>query len=165
MTPDLLVLSAGIVSKNEELARILKLPLTADGLFLEAHAKIRPVDFSTAGVFVCGLAHSPRLIWESITQAQAASIKTVELLSKEKLEAKAEIPELKEKWCSGCGLCVEVCQYGARELDKEERVSKILEAICQGCGACAAVCPNGATQQREFESQEIFSMIDVAAGD
>ena len=165
LKPDLLVLSTGIVPNNEGLARTLKLPLTPDGFFLEAHAKIRPVDFSVQGIFLCGLAHSPRAIRESIIQAQAAAIKVVELLSKEKLEAKAEIPEIKEKWCSGCGLCVEVCQYNARELDKEKRVSNILEAICQGCGACAAVCPNGATQQREFESKEIFSMIDVVAGD
>jgi heterodisulfide reductase subunit A-like polyferredoxin len=165
LTPDFLVLNAGIVPRNEELARILKLPLTSDGFFLEAHAKIRPVDFSAGGIFVCGLAHSPRSIRESISQAHAAAIKVIQLLSREKLEAKAEIPEVKDKWCSGCGLCIEVCQYGARELDKERRVSKVLEAICQGCGACAAVCPNGATQQREFESREIFSMIDVVAGD
>lgn len=165
LDPDLLVLSTGIVANNEELARIFKLPITSDGFFLEAHAKIRPVDFSTEGVFVCGLAHSPRSIRESIAQAQAASIKVIELLSKEKLEAKAEIPKIKEKWCSGCGLCVEVCEYSARELDEEKRVSKVLDAICQGCGACAAVCPNGATQQQAFEAEEIFSMIDVVAGD
>ncbi|MFQ6095908.1 MAG: 4Fe-4S dicluster domain-containing protein, partial [Candidatus Bathyarchaeia archaeon] len=160
--PDLLVLSTGMVAENEELAKILKVPLTSDGFFMEAHAKIRPLDFTTDGMFVCGLAHSPRFIDESIAQAKGASIRAVTVLSKERIEAKAEVVKVNEKWCTGCGICELMCPYDAREIDEERKVAKVIEAVCQGCGACVTACPSGASQQQGFETEEVFSMVDFA---
>jgi len=162
---DYVVLSTGMVAAgNEELARILKVPLTSDGFFLEAHAKIRPLDFATEGMYVCGLAHSPKYVEEAIAQANGAAIRAVTLLSKEKLVSKAEIVRVNEKMCTGCGICVSVCPYDAREIDEETRKATILYVVCQGCGACAAACPNGATVQNVFEKQQILEMVDSAVG-
>lgn len=162
---DYVVLSTGMVTTgNEELAKILKVPLTSDGFFLEAHAKIRPLDFATEGMYVCGLAHSPKYVEEAIAQANGAAIRAATLLSREKLVSKAEIVRVNEKICTGCGICVSVCPYDAREIDEETKKAKILYVVCQGCGACAAACPNGATVQNVFEKQQILEMVDAAIG-
>jgi len=162
---DCVVLSTGMVTTgNEELAKILKVPLTSDGFFLEAHAKIRPLDFATDGMYVCGLAHSPKYVEESIAQANGAAIRAVTLLSKEKLISKAEIVRVNEKVCTGCAICVSVCPYDAREIDDETKKAKIVYVLCQGCGACAAACPNGATVQNIFEKEQILEMVDSAIG-
>lgn len=162
---DCVVLSTGMVTAgNDDLARILKVPLTSDGFFLEAHAKIRPLDFATDGMYVCGLAHSPKYVEETIAQAEGAAIRAVTLLSKEKLVSKAEIVRVNEKICTGCGICVSVCPYDAREIDEETQKARILYVVCQGCGACAAACPNGATVQNVFEKQQILEMVDSAIG-
>jgi heterodisulfide reductase subunit A-like polyferredoxin len=162
---DYVVLSTGMVTAgNDELARVLKVPLTSDGFFLEAHAKIRPLDFATDGVYMCGLAHSPRYVEEAIAQANGAAIRAVTLLSKEKLVSRAEIVRVNEKICTGCGICVSVCPYDAREIDDETKKARILYVVCQGCGACAAACPNGATVQNVFEKAQILEMVDSAVG-
>ncbi len=162
---DYLVLSTGIVAAgNDDLAKTLKVPLTSDGFFLEAHAKIRPLDFATDGIYVCGLAHSPQHVEESIVQGNGAAIRAVTLLAKERLISKAEIVRVNEKLCTGCGICVSVCPYDAREIDDETKKAKILYVVCQGCGACAAACPNGATVQNIFERQQILEMVDSAIG-
>lgn len=160
--PDLLVLSTGIYGNNEELSQILKLPLTEDGFFMEAHAKIRPLDFTADGIFLAGLAHSPRTIEESIAQAKGASIRAVTILSKDKIQAKAEIPTVNEKWCSGCGICEIICPYDARKINPDTRVAEVVEVLCQACGACAVACPSGVSQQKGFEKEEVFAMIDAA---
>ena len=162
MAPDYLVLSTGIVSDNEALAQSLKLPVTEDGFFMEAHTKIQPLDFSADGLYLCGLAHSPRTLEESIAQAQGAAIRAVTVISKDKLLAKGEIPNVNEKWCSGCGFCVEACPYDARQIDEESKVAEVVEVLCQACGACTVACPSGVSQQKGFEKEEIFAMIDHA---
>ncbi len=161
LNPDLLVLSTGMYPDNIELAQILKLPITEDGFFMEAHAKIRPLDFTTEGMFLCGLSHSPRTIEESVAQAKGASIRAVTILSKDKIESKAELPVVKEKWCSGCGICEFICPYEARKVDPETHVAEVIEVLCQACGACAVACPSGATEQKGFEKKGIFAMIDA----
>ena len=162
---DLLVLSAGVVSgENEALAQMLGVPLTSNGFFLEAHPKFRPLDFSADGIFLCGLAHSPRDLSETIAQAQAAAIRAATILSKDHIESGAIVAVVKEKWCVGCGVCVQVCPYDARSLDEERRVAVVEEVLCRGCGACIVACPSGASQQQGFEGKGIFSMIEAAAG-
>jgi heterodisulfide reductase subunit A len=160
--PDLLVLSVGIVSDNEALGQKLKLPLTEDGFFMEAHAKIQPLDFTADGLYLCGLAHSPRFIEESTAQAKGASIRAVTILSKDKIQAKGEIPTVNEKWCAGCGFCVEACPYDARQMNPETKVAEVVEVLCQACGACTVACPSGASQQKGFDKEEIYAMIDNA---
>jgi len=161
---DLLVLSTGLVPNddNEELARILKVPLNADGFFLEAHAKLRPLDFAADGLYLAGLAHSPKFIEDSILQAQGAAVRAATLLAQDRLEAPGIVAYVNERLCSGCGVCTLVCPYDARRLNEEKRVSEVIEVLCQGCGACCVACPNGASQQRGFEKKQVLSMIEAA---
>jgi heterodisulfide reductase subunit A-like polyferredoxin len=161
---DRVVLSAGIEAEagNQTLSRLLKLPLTAEGFFLEAHVKLRPVDFAADGVFLCGLAHSPRAIDETIAQAQAAAVRAVALLAKKELTATPIIASVNPRLCSACGLCVEICPYGARRLEPGMGYAEVVAVLCQGCGACVVACPNKASQQKGFEFGQISAMIDAA---
>ncbi len=161
---DRVVLSAGIQAEpgNAALSRILKLPLTPEGFFLEAHVKLRPVDFAVDGIYLCGLAHSPRLMDETIAQAQAAAVRVVALLAKKQLTATPIIASVNPRLCSACGLCVEVCPYGARRLEPGMACAEVVDVLCQGCGACVAACPNKASQQKGFEFLQISGMIDAA---
>jgi len=160
--PDRVVLSCGVVpADNSALSKLLKAPLDVDGFFSEAHVKLRPVDFAVDGVFVCGLAHSPRFVEESIVQAKAAAARAATILSKEFLETKGNIASIKNRSCSGCKLCLEVCPYEAISFDEEDGIAVVNSILCQGCGACAAVCPNGANQQNTFTKRQIISMIDA----
>jgi heterodisulfide reductase subunit A-like polyferredoxin len=158
------VLSVGIEAEpgNEALSRLLKLPLTAEGFFLEAHVKLRPVDFAADGVYLAGLAHSPRAMEETIAQAQAAAVRAVSLLAKKQLTATPIIASVNPRLCSACGLCVEVCPYGARRLEPGAAYAEVVAVLCQGCGACVAACPNKASQQLGFEYLQIAEMIDAA---
>jgi len=164
---DLVVLSTGIVADegNEEISKLLKVPLNTDGFFLEAHMKLRPVDFSTDGVFLAGLAHSPKMISESIAQAQAAACRAAAILSKDEYETEATISSVNEEICSGCGTCVEVCEFDTLELvetPEGRTVCKVNQAVCKGCGCCAAACPSGAIEQNGFRRDQILSAVDAA---
>jgi heterodisulfide reductase subunit A-like polyferredoxin len=159
---DLLVLSTGIVhgEDNEQLAKILKVPLDQDSFFLEAHIKLRPVDFATDGIYLCGLAHCPKFVGEAISQARAAAGRAATLLAQETIQAKGRMAEIKERICAGCGLCVGVCPYEAREIDSEKGIARVIEVLCQGCGACAAICPNAATKQVGFAKEDVLAAVD-----
>jgi len=161
LSPDLLVLSVGIVPQSgaASLAKRLKVPLNQDGFFLEAHMKLRPVDFATDGVFLCGLAHAPKNIEESISQAYAAASRAATILTKESIETEGTIARVLEARCNGCGLCVEVCAYNAIELDAEKGVAKVSGAVCKGCGACAASCRSGAIDLSGFTVLQIVSVL------
>ena len=162
---DLLVLSTGIEPRNNgPLAKTLDVPLDKDGFFQEDHAKMRPMDFTKAGIFLAGLAHSPRHIYESIVQANGAAVRAAALLAKQELAAKTTRVTVNPRLCSFCGLCVEACPYGARILDYDERVAQVLTDLCQGCGVCATVCPNKATQQYSFSHKQMLATIDAALG-
>ena len=142
------------------MAKVLKVPLSGDGFFAEAHAKLRPVDFASDGIYLCGTAHSPRFVDEAITQAKAAAARAMNILSQETLETKGIIVQVNPRKCVGCEVCVDICAYEARQYDPEKGYVTVNEVLCQGCGACAAACPNGATQQNGFTSRQIYSMID-----
>ena len=160
---DFLVLSTGIMPRagSEHLSQLFKAPLNADGFFAEAHLKLRPVDFAGEGMYLCGLAHSPKSIRESISQANATAVRAAGLLSREYLESSGIVAVLNEENCRGCGICVEACQYHAREIDPETGTAIVHEVLCQGCGACVAACPSGASQQKNFEKRQILAMIDA----
>jgi len=165
---DLLALSVAIVpsSGNRVLAQMLKIPLNDDGFFLEAHVKLRPVDFATEGVFVCGLAHSPKFMDETIAQASAAVSRACTVLTKEKIEAEGIIARVDIARCSACGLCELVCAYKAVEvrLVDERRgimAAQVNEALCKGCGACAAGCRSGAIDLQGFTDAQIVAAINA----
>ncbi len=160
--PDVLVLSPAIVpGGNPELARILCVDLTEDGFFQEEEAKFCPVDTTKKGIFVCGLAHSPRNITETIAQAQAAAQRASLLLTRDKLIPGRGIAHVSERRCSGCELCIPACPYNARIKDTARGVVVVQESLCQGCGACVTTCPNGASILNEFTDKQVFSMMDV----
>lgn len=164
LATDQVVLSAGIEAEpgNEALSQLLKLPLTAEGFFLEAHVKLRPVDFAADGVYLCGLAHSPRAMDETIAQAKAAAVRAVALLAKKQLTATPIIAQVNPRLCSACGLCVEICPYGARRLEPGMAYAEVVDVLCQGCGACVVACPNKASQQKGFEFLQVSAMLDAA---
>jgi heterodisulfide reductase subunit A len=161
--PGLVVLSAGIVANpdNKALSQFLKVPLESDGYFLEAHVKLRPVDFATDGVFVCGLAHYPKDIGETIAQARAAAGRAATVLSKNAIESEGRISSIRAELCSGCGTCVAVCAYNALELDPVRNIAVVNEALCKGCGACAASCRAGAIDLNGFKNEQILSVLST----
>ena len=162
-TADVCVLSTGIIPRdNDVLAKILKIPLTADGFFMESHAKIKPLDFTTEGLYLCGLAHSPRRLGEAVTQAQGAAVRAVTILSKDHIESKAIIAAVSERVCRGCGICELACPYEARTIDEETRIAEVIDVLCQGCGSCAVACPSGATIHKGFDKNQIFNMLEKA---
>ena len=161
---DLVCLAAASVppSGNKLLSMMLKVPLNEDGFFLEAHMKLRPVDFSTDGIFMCGTAHSPKFIDESIAQAQAAASKALAVLTRTSIEGQAAIAEVNEELCSGCRVCEMACPYGAVKKDEEKRVSVVNQALCKGCGTCVAACPSGAMKGKHFTADQILAEIRAA---
>ena len=163
VSPDLVVLAPAIVPHKDAAAisQMLKVPLNENNFFLEAHVKLRPVDFATEGVFLAGLAHSPKSIPEAMVQAKAAAARVGTILSRDKYEASATISVVDENVCAGCGLCVAICPYNAPEL-VERTVSHINEALCKGCGNCAAICPSGAIDHLGFKSGQTEAMMNAA---
>ncbi len=169
---DLVVLSAGIVAEagNEEIAKFLKVPLTRENFFLEAHMKLRPVDFATEGVFLCGLAHSAKGIDESIIQAQAAASRASTVLSKDSVELEANISQVVDENCDGCAYCVEPCPYQAITLIEYMRngtVKKTVEVdetACKGCGCCMATCPKKGIFVRGFTLEQLAAQANAALG-
>ncbi|MBW2142922.1 MAG: 4Fe-4S binding protein, partial [Deltaproteobacteria bacterium] len=136
-----------------------------DGFFVEAHAKLRPVEFATEGIFVAGLAHYPKPIDESIEQAKAAASKASALLSKEKITVDGVVSHVNEVLCRGCGKCEEACPFKAVVLEEREGgviVAHVHEALCKGCGSCAVVCPTGAASIFHYDDEEVLSMVEAA---
>ncbi|MBW2490457.1 MAG: 4Fe-4S dicluster domain-containing protein, partial [Deltaproteobacteria bacterium] len=130
--------------------------------FAEAHVKLRPVDFATDGVFVCGLAHAPKPMDESITQAQAAVSRAVTLLSKKAFLTSGIVAETNPFNCSSCGVCVSACPYSAPNFIKEGPFSgkaQINQVLCKGCGLCVASCRSGAIHLKGFDNDQIFAQI------
>jgi heterodisulfide reductase subunit A-like polyferredoxin len=159
--PDLLVLSTGIAPApgNAALSSLLRSALTADGFFQEAHPKLRPVDLANEGEFVCGLAHSPRFMDETIAQAQAVAARAATILSKAQLEIVGHMAWVNPAACVACATCVKVCPYGAPTIN-ELRKAEIQGAKCMGCGSCVAACPGKAIALQQHERQTVAAMLD-----
>jgi len=156
--PDVVVLSAATLPNpdNKRIAEMLKVPLTKDGFFLEAHMKLRPVDFATDGVFLCGMAHWPKFIDESISQACAAAARAATILSKKTLDAEGTVSHIDEDLCIGCGVCISICPYKAIAKD-ENGLAKVNEVLCKGCGTCAASCPERAIMMHQFTDEQLIA--------
>jgi heterodisulfide reductase subunit A-like polyferredoxin len=160
VSPDLLALSAGMVPEDtEELASILKLPRNEQGYFIEAHVKLRPVELANEGIFVCGTAHSPKLVSETISQAYAAASRAATFLSESEISLSAVTAEVDQDHCSSCLICVRSCPYGVPRINADG-VSQIDEALCHGCGICASECPAKAIELNWYEDAQILSKVD-----
>jgi len=169
---DLVVLATPMVPADnlKELAMMLKVPLDRSGFFLEAHVKLRPLDFATDGIFLCGVAQWPKNIQDSISQASGAAGRASRFLSAGEITTSGLVAEVTQSKCIGCGDCEEICPYKAIELiettkDFEEvsivvKKSSINSALCKGCGTCAATCPVGAISVKHYDFDQIGAMID-----
>ncbi|MBW2202363.1 MAG: 4Fe-4S binding protein, partial [Deltaproteobacteria bacterium] len=145
---------------TEELASIIKVARNAEGFFMEAHVKLRPVDMDTEGIFVCGTAHSPRLISESISQALAAASRATTFLSQKYLTLSAVAAQVDAERCASCLICVRSCPYDVPKINADG-VSEIDEALCHGCGVCAAECPAKAIELNWYEDDQILCKVDA----
>ncbi len=162
---DYLNLATAIIPRGDEkLAKMLKVPLNEDGFFLEAHMKLRPVDFATDGIFVCGLAHYPKPLEESLVQAKAAAARAASVLIKESVEVEPTVSVVDQEKCIGCGLCEISCPFGAIHLVQvpgHGYRAENISALCKGCGICAAACPQKAIDMKHFRDRQILAMIEA----
>ena len=162
---DLLVLSSGMRAEDtQELASILKLARSEDGYFMEAHVKLRPVDMAGEGIFVCGTAHGPKLISESITQAHAVTSRATTFLSQSEITLSAVTARVDQDKCAACLVCLRACPHDVPRIN-EDGVSEIDEALCHGCGICAAECPAKAIELSWYEDEQIITKIDALLED
>jgi heterodisulfide reductase subunit A len=164
LKPDLLVLSAAIrpAENTAKLGETLRLPLDQDGFFLEAHLKLRPLDFATAGFFLCGLAQGPKFANESIAQARGAVSRAATILSQKEIVAEGVITQVDPTLCRACGECEQTCLFDAIKvvtLENGKRQAMVTQALCTGCGACNAACPTGAASLAHFRDKQIEAMI------
>lgn len=179
---DLLVLSTPPVPRPgaRKLAQMLKVPVDEHGFFLEAHVKLRPLDFATDGVYLCGSAHWPSHLDEAISQAYGAAARAATVLSKEQIRSSGVVSKVDAYLCRGCKLCAEVCEYSAIEFVELEQgggvyrqpgqpasrlVAKVNPVLCKGCGACAVVCPTCAMQASHYTSSQVTAMVQAALRD
>jgi len=167
--PDLLILANAIVPDEEsrELAKFYKCATTAEGFMLEAHMKLRPVDFATDGVFMAGLCHYPKFAEESLSQALAAAARATTLLAKDEIPAESLVAEVDPRKCTACGQCVTLCPYHAPRLEEMRPfglVSVINPSLCKGCGNCAAACRCGAIRVKNLEEEPVLAAVEGAFG-
>jgi heterodisulfide reductase subunit A len=162
--PDLLVLASAIVpAQDNPLAQMYKVSLNDDSFFVEAHVKLRPVDCATDGVYLCGLAHAPKPVDESIAQAQAAATRAITLLAKKTIQVSGNVAEVNPAFCSSCGVCVELCPFSAPSFVEEGPFTgkaEINPVLCKGCGLCVASCRSGAINLKGFGTDQIMAMIN-----
>jgi heterodisulfide reductase subunit A len=160
---DWLVLSIGLrpYPTNEKVGEMYKVTRNSDGYFLEAHVKLRPVDFPSEGIFVAGLAHAPKNLDETISQALAAAGRAGVILSKESLAVSGIIAKHRKDLCMSCLSCFRVCPFDSPYIDEEGKVAHN-EIKCHGCGICAGICPAKAFQVNNFRDDQILAMIDAA---
>ncbi len=168
LQPDLVVLAAPAVPRADrlELSELLRVPLNADGFFLEAHMKLRPVDFASEGLFLCGAAHAPKFIGETIAQAMAVAGRAASILSRKKMPVGGQIAWVDPDKCISCMTCVHVCPYLAPQVGGNNK-AEVQGAVCMGCGSCSAECPAKAITLRHFVDAQILaavnSLLDVGA--
>ena len=165
---DFIALAAAVIpsASTREIASLFKVTLSPDGFFKEAHVKLRPVEFGTDGVYLCGLAHYPKFIQETINQAYGAAGRVLTLLSHDTVVASGSVCEVDEKRCIGCGACISACTYGAIDFRnaKQGKKAVVNPVLCKGDGLCNSRCPTGAISLKHFTDEELLSEIDAAVG-
>jgi heterodisulfide reductase subunit A len=158
---DLLVLAAPVVPRADrgELSELLRVPLNADGFFLEAHMKLRPVDFASEGLFLCGTAHAPKFLSETISQANAVAGRAASILSRKEMPVSSQIAWVDADKCISCMTCVHVCPYMAPHVGFNNK-AEVQGTVCMGCGSCTSDCPAQAITLRNYASTQIVAAID-----
>ncbi|HBX23267.1 MAG TPA: heterodisulfide reductase [Desulfotomaculum sp.] len=160
---DFVALATAIIAPEdgERIAKLFKVPRNSEGFFLEAHIKLRPVDFTTDGVFLCGLAHAPKLIDESIAQGKAAATRAMTVLASKNLVAGGVVSAIDGERCSGCRICVGLCPYSAISFNEVLKVAEINQVLCKGCGVCTSACPTMACNTSNFSDEIIMAEIEA----
>jgi heterodisulfide reductase subunit A len=163
---DILALAAAVIpsAATKEVAGFFKVTLSPDGFFKEAHVKLRPVEFATDGVYLCGAAHYPKFISETINQSYGAAGRVLTLLSRDTVTASGSVCAVNEEKCVSCGACITACAYGAIEFyeSPQGRKATVNPVLCKGDGLCNAVCPTSAIVLKHFTDEELLSEIDAA---
>jgi heterodisulfide reductase subunit A len=162
---DMVVLAMAIIANDgiKDLAAKLKINTDEHGFLAEAHPKLRPVESLSTGIYLAGCAQAPRDIPETVAQASGAASKVTDLFSEKELKHEPTVVTVDEDLCGGCGICIPLCPYTAREFETKngKRIAKVNEVLCEGCGSCVAACPTGAAQQRNLKDNQIFKMVDA----
>lgn len=162
---DFVVLATAITAReNTALAQMFKLSLNDDNFFMEAHAKLRPVDFATDGIFLAGTAHYPKPIEECVAQAKAAASRATVVLSRDSITVDGVVSEINEALCRGCGACEDACAFGAvtvQEVEDGVKIARVQQALCKGCAACSSACPTGAAGVFHYDN-EVLAMVETA---
>jgi len=163
---DLVVLAVGMEARSDvaDLSTLLKLPRSSDGFFMELHPKLRPVDTAVDGVFLAGCCQGPKDIPDTVAQAKAAASSALIPLIRGVVPVESVTAVVDEEWCAGCGMCVEVCPYGAPALDPLRGFSRINAVLCKGCGACAVTCPSKAIRLQHFTAEQVLAQVDALVG-
>ncbi len=158
---DLVVLSTPLVAREDasELSQLLRVPMDQNGFFLEAHAKLRPLDFAADGIFLAGSCRYPATYDEARSQGLGAAARVGTILFKDKLVTSAIVAEINPETCVGCMGCLQMCPYGAISYDQERKICQVNEILCKGCGCCAATCPSESASLRGFKPQQLMSQI------
>ncbi len=165
---DLIVLTVNTEGEilTDSLKNMLKIPADEGGFFLEAHAKIRPLDFATDGIYLCGAAHYPKNIVDTIAQAEGAASRAAIPIMQGKMKGEGQVAEVDEELCSGCSTCEGICPYNAIEVkpksdNKDHFIAIVNRALCKGCGACVGACPSGAIEQKGFKTKQLRVMLEA----
>ena len=165
---DMVVLSVGVRPRSDDasIRRLLTLSTTAEGWLMESHPKLKPVDAPTKGVYIAGCTESPKDVKDSVTQAGAAAARVGALLNAGKVTVESITCHIDQEICNACGLCVDICPYGALSADKKAKIkASVVEAACAGCGTCGATCPQGAITMRHFTDAQIIAQVDALLAD
>ena len=159
---DIVSLAAAVISSEGtyEASRLFKVPVNQDGFFQEAHMKLRPVDFSAEGVYLCGTAHYPKHISEAVSQAYGAAGRVIALLSQDTVTASGSVCDVEENLCVSCGACISVCTYGAITFNEVNKAD-VNSVLCKGDGLCNVVCPTSAISLKHYTDEELLTQIDA----
>jgi heterodisulfide reductase subunit A len=169
LTVDLLTLATAIIPhRNAPLAELYKVPLNAEGFFTEAHAKIKPVDASTEGIFLTGLCHYPKPLQESVAEALATAARAATILSQDAMLLESTISRVVDANCDGCAFCIDACSFQALTLieymfdGKLKKTVEVNDVSCKGCGSCMATCPKQGIEVAGFTLAQLGAQVDAA---
>jgi heterodisulfide reductase subunit A len=159
---DMVVLGTGLTARRDadRVAQTFGISRSADGFFMEAHPKLKPVVTQVDGIFLAGCCQGPKDIPDTVAQASAAAAEVMSLLNRGEIEVEPTIATIDPELCSGCKLCIEICPHSAIEFLETRGISSVNEALCKGCGACTAICPNKAARQNHFTHNQVLAEVD-----